>query len=405
LNAIKPHTNDSYAEPAKLLPRLGGIFAMQSLMTMAIYSLPVIVPIAAPDLGIAPESVGFFVACIYGISMFSGLFSGDLVDRLGATRVFRLMLGLTALAVSMLLFSAPWAILSMVLILGLASGPMNPTGSHVLSKIVPVDRRALVFSIKQCATPAGGVLAGALLPPLMLAFGWQKTVLLFPLLAVLAIVAAGWIGLGRRDPQRVVAPVSAAKTWRGIVSVVRDPIVAKLTVMAFCLAMAQMALTTYLVVYVWREAGFSEQQAGLLFAALHISGISSRLLLGSIADRLLSAGSILIVICLTLGVALLAMAFFSPGWHLFWIGLVVVVAGGTGNGWVGLYFSELARLAPADQVAQLTGASQFYTYLGLLLGPLLFGVLLAWSASYRFAFIVFAVAVMATGLTLLMQRK
>ncbi len=378
---------------------------MQSLMTMAIYSLPVIVPIAAPDLGIAPESVGFFVACIYGISMFSGLFSGDLVDRLGATRVFRLMLGLTALAVSMLLFSAPWAILSMVLILGLASGPMNPTGSHVLSKIVPVDRRALVFSIKQCATPAGGVLAGALLPPLMLAFGWQKTVLLFPLLAVLAIVAAGWIGLGRRDPQRVVAPVSAAKTWRGIVSVVRDPIVAKLTVMAFCLAMAQMALTTYLVVYVWREAGFSEQQAGLLFAALHISGISSRLLLGSIADRLLSAGSILIVICLTLGVALLAMAFFSPGWHLFWIGLVVVVAGGTGNGWVGLYFSELARLAPADQVAQLTGASQFYTYLGLLLGPLLFGVLLAWSASYRFAFIVFAVAVMATGLTLLMQRK
>lgn len=405
LNTNEPRSGVTHTESAKLLRSLGGIFGMQSLITMAIYSLSVIVPVAAPDIGIAPESVGFFVACIYGISMFTGLFSGELVERFGATGAFRLMLSLTALSVLMLLFSEPWAMFSMVLILGLAAGPLNPTGSHVLSKIASAKTRALVFSIKQCATPAGGVLAGALLPPLMLAIGWQSAMLLIPVLAGVAILLAGLIGLGGRDQQRPPVPLSVVKTWRGIASVMQEPNTARLTLMAFCLAMAQMALTTYLVVYVWREAGFSEQQAGLLFAALHISGITSRIVLGSIADRLLSAGSILIGLCLILGMALVAMAFFSPGWHLIWIVLVVAIAGGTGNGWVGLYFSELARLASVDQVAQLTGASQFYTYLGLLLGPLLFGVLLAWSGSYRFAFMAFAILVVSVAVVQLWQRK
>ena len=378
------------------LPRLGflrtltGIFAMQVLITMAVYSLPVIVPVAAGDLGIEPESVGFMVACIYGISMFSGLFSGELVDRFGATDVFRLMVALTALAVLLLMFSSLWAIVGMVLLLGAATGPMNPTGSQVLSKVVPARFRPLVFSIKQCATPGGGVLAGALLPPMMLVFGWQTAMLVIPAVALVFLPLAGAMGLGRRDPQRTSIPVSLSNILASIISVYRSPAMARLTGMAFCLALSQMALTAYLVVYLWSEVGFSEQLAGLVFAALHISGIASRIILGAIADRLVSASTILIAICIVLGLSLLTMANFNAGWHVLLVGAVVVIAGGTGNGWVGLYFAEVTRLAPADKVAELTGASQFYAYLGLLLGPLLFGLLLNWTDSYRFTFLTFA---------------
>ena len=35
------------------------IFAMQSALTMGGYAFPVVIPVAADDLGIEPESVGF----------------------------------------------------------------------------------------------------------------------------------------------------------------------------------------------------------------------------------------------------------------------------------------------------------------------------------------------------------
>ena len=69
---------------------------------------------------------------------------------------------------------------------------------------------------------------------------------------------------------------------------------------------------------------------------------------------------------------------------------MVALAGASGNGWVGLYFAELARLAPSDRVADVAAGSQFLTYLGIVCGPLLFGALLRVTDSYAFCFIVLA---------------
>jgi len=78
---------------------LGIIFVMQAVITMAIYSIPVIIPVAAPDLGLKPESVGFLVTITYLCSTVTGLFCQAMIVRLGPEKLFRLLLVFTAISI------------------------------------------------------------------------------------------------------------------------------------------------------------------------------------------------------------------------------------------------------------------------------------------------------------------
>ena len=390
--------------PGSVLHPLISIFLMQSVITMAIYSLSVIMPVAAADLRVPPESVGYYVSVIYASSTVVGLFSGQLVARHGALTLFRSMLLLTAAAVLLLvLVATPLALIAMAFFVGAASGPMNPTGSQVLARVTPDSQRALVFSLKQCATPAGGVLAGIALPTIMLATNWQLSMtvviglaLLFALLASFPEPDSVTVGSSSSSSNRF----SLRKTFASITQVWEQPDLRSLTIAAVGLAAAQMALTTYLVVYLWREVGFTEAAAGLVFAGLHISGISARVVLGLIADRLTSARTLMVCLCVVLAVALLLVSQFSEHWSLVVVYVVVFAAGGSGNGWVGLYYAEIARLTPVEQVAEITGASQFFTYIGLLVGPVVFAALLSLTDSFRVTFLFFSAMILLAGLAL-----
>ena len=164
-------------------------------------------------------------------------------------------------------------------------------------------------------------------------------------------------------------------------------------------------MATYLPVYLWREVGYSETAAGLTFATLHIAGIVSRIVLGGIADRWVSSRVILIAIAGVMALTLVTIGYFEKDWPMALILLVIFIAGASGNGWVGLFFAELARLSPGDQTASVAAGSQFLMYLGIVGGPAFFGALLGASGSYLFAFYVFGGISLLCGLPLLFTRS
>lgn len=376
--------------PGVLVP-LGTIFGIQAGLTVAAYAFPVVIPVAAADLGIAPESVGFLVSVVYVAGMTFGLASGWLLERLGPTRVFQLLLVLAGLGVAALTIGTIEAAVLAAALVGCASGPMNPTGSDVLARLSTAKTRALIFSLKQCGTPAGGMLAGAILPALMLAYGWQAAVLAIPAMGIVLLALAPFGGLGGRkalvgagDGAKRSSAVGAVKLVLGA------PALRAMTFTGFGLAVCQMGLATYLVVFLWQSAGYEPAVAGLIFSVLHASGIGSRIALGFIADTLIPARWVLALIGVVLSIALLALAGMDSGWPIVAVYAVVTMAGASGNGWVGLYFAELARLAPADRVADVAAGSQFVTYLGIVCGPLIFGALLRTTDSYAFCFAMLA---------------
>jgi len=361
---------------------LGTIFLMQALMTMAAYGIAVIAPDAAEDMGLSADAVGFLTGTLYLTAMVTGPFTPALMRRLGATKVFQLLVVLVALGAVSLMAAHPLTAFLGAFIIGIATGPMNPSGSHVLAKATPTVWLPFVFSVKQCGTPAGGMLAGAVLPPLALLYDWRVALAVLPISAVFLIGLAPFGKLGIRAQEPAAAGRLGAEVVGSIKAATATSALRHVGLSGACLGGCQLAIASYFVVYLWGSIGMSPTEAGQIFVAFHVVGIIARLILGALAERWIPTRLLLPILGLLMACGTFAAAFFSPQSSLVYIYAVTAVLGISGNGWVGLFFSELARLAPG-RAALVAGGGQFLMYIGIVVGPVVFATVLAATGSYQ----------------------
>jgi len=375
------------------------IFLAQALITTASYGISVIAPDAATDLGLTPNSVGFLASTVYLVAMFTGLGSQLAIQRWGPTRTFQSLIACTAFGCLSLMAGHPVLAFVGAAMIGIGTGPMNPSGSFVLSRVTPLVWQPFVFSLKQCATPVGGMVAGALLPPLALLYDWRLALSLLPVCAVLLIVLAphGGIEVGIVAPQ----PAPSRAIHRAVFGSLRDALATRelrsVVLMGMILGACQLGIASYFVVYLWHETGMSPIEAGRMFVIFHVAGVAARIVLGALAERYISTRYVLPALGLVMSVATAGAATFDTGTSHWWIYAVTIALGASGNGWVGLFFAELARLAPTN-IASITGGAQFAVYVALVLGPLFYGVMLKSGISHGECMVVFAILAMATAL-------
>jgi MFS family permease len=66
--------------------------------------------------------------------------------------------------------------------------------------------------------------------------------------------------------------------------------------------------------------------------------------------------------------------------------IVLSLFGASAIGWNGVYLAEVARQAPAGKASVATGGTLAMTFLGVVVGPPLFGLIAAASGSYGLAY-------------------
>jgi MFS family permease len=66
---------------------------------------------------------------------------------------------------------------------------------------------------------------------------------------------------------------------------------------------------------------------------------------------------------------------------------ILVVFGASAIGWNGVYLAEVARRAPAGQASLATGGTLAFTFLGVVIGPPVFGLLATVFGTYRAGFV------------------
>jgi MFS family permease len=168
---------ESGARRSAWITPLAVTLAIQTLVAVAMYCAPVIAPAAVRDLGVAPSAIGWFIATGLSCSMIGSASAGGWMARVGPIRMSQI--GLLACLVGLALAAS--AMLPLVVlgafVIGLGYGPTTPASSLILVRATPPSRIALTFSIKQTGVPAGGAIAGALVPALILAFGWRASAL------------------------------------------------------------------------------------------------------------------------------------------------------------------------------------------------------------------------------------
>ena len=72
----------------------------------------------------------------------------------------------------------------------------------------------------------------------------------------------------------------------------------------------------------------------------------------------------------------------------------------TAMGWNGLFFGALVQRVPREDLARVSGATQFYTFVGGMLGPLVFGEAVRAGVSWASCYAAFALVPAAAALWL-----
>jgi MFS family permease len=325
------------------------------------------------------------------------------VARFGPIRVSQA--GLALCLCGLALAASAWPPLVMLggFIVGLGYGPTTPASSVILVRAAPPAMFSLIFSIKQTGVPAGGALAGALVPVLVLAFGWQWAAVAIGAACLALALAIG--GVRDRydrelDPR---APISLRTAFAPVGMVLREPGLRQMCITSFVYGGVQITLVTYLVTFLVESFALTLVLAGLVMAVAQVASVIGRVLWGVLADRVLTRRAMLGLLGIGMGIsALLALA-AGPAWPAWLLFLYASVFGATAVGWNGVFLAEIARIAPQGRTSEATGGCLFFTFLGVVVTPPIFNAVLALAGSYPIAYAVFAVPALAVGISMLVK--
>lgn len=381
---------------------LAAMLLVQMLVTLTMVAASVLAPAVAPTLGLAPERIGLYAAVAYLAAMVAGLRTGHWVAHIGALRLSQVALG-ACIAGALLAAAAPAAVagpvlLAASLLIGIGYGLVNPAAAAVLSHHAPTTARGLFFSIKQTGVPIGVALAGLLMPLGLVALGWRGTaVSLAAACALLALVL--WPLTRRLEPPPAAAPTAGPLLllWR----VCQTPVLRRLSLASLAYALTQQTFVTFLVSLLNLQLGWTLAAAAGVLAASQAVSTAARIGFGAWADRV-SPGRLLVGLGAAMSASCGALAALGPGVPAALVVAAALLCAATAMGWNGVFFAELANRVPREDMARVSGATQFFTFGGGMLGPLLFGESIRAGGSYAMAYA--ALALVPAAAALMMWR-
>ncbi len=347
--------------------------------------------VAAPrllaHLGLTPVAVGLYVAIVYFGATLSSQWSAALIKRWGPIRTSQLALLLCTAGLLLVSLPSIPAAVAGALLIGAGYGPITPASSEMLARTTPPHQYALIFSIKQTGVPAGGAVAGLLVPSVLNFAGHQAA------LGAVALLCLGGTALGqvlRRDLDRLrdaASPLPMLSSMTGPIRfVLAHPVLRRLAISSLVFSTVQVCLTAYLVSFLNADLGWTLVAAGAAVSAAQFGGVGGRVLWGVVADRRGDPRGTLLALGVAMALASVTMSLLSPATPALWIFILAGIYGATAVGWNGVYLGTVARVVPVHQAAMATAGSLFFTYLGVVIGPPVFGLVGELAGSFGVAY-------------------
>jgi MFS family permease len=370
--AAMPSSTDGAAVGASPLWALFATLAMQTLATMAAYSLPAIAPAVGRDTGVDAALVGYFISTVYGVGIVSAVLSPSFIHRFGAVRIAQSVL-LSVLA--MLAMTAVGGLASFAcgaVFLGLAYGATAPASTHLLVPRTPAAQLNLLLSIRQIGVPLGGVLGALILPPIVVAAGWRPALLVqivpsLLLLLLLELPRRRWDA--DRNPRH---PLSLSNALRPLHLLRDSRPLRRLSIACFVYSGVQLCFISFTTVHLTSVAGLDLVRAGQALAVYQAAGVITRPIWGWLADRFVAARWLLVLQGFVMAAASVFAGGFDQSWLMPQIFTVCAVAGATAAGFTGIAYAEYARLGKTRRT-EATGLGASAMFSGVMVLPSGFG--------------------------------
>lgn len=378
---------------------------VQAFGTMTVFAVPVMAPEMARDLGMPPDRVGLWTSMLYVVATTVAVFCPEAVVRYGGVRISQAAMISCAGALGLAASGSLAMVVASAVFLGLGYALVIPAASHILIRRTPPRLRNRVFSIRQAGVPLGGMAAGALLPPLAVAFGWRAA---FLLLALAPLAMAVLLQGTRREldaDREPTAPFLRRNPFAQLTLLWSKPALRRLAGAGFFFAGMELCFGSFLSSYLTTRTGFDLVLAGIALAIFQAGGLAGRLLLGWCADFIAAPQRMLGGVGIAMAAVAVTAGLFEEAWPTPLILGICFLGGLTSGGWTGVGIAEAARLAGPSRAAAGAGALTVAMFGGVIVAPSIFSLVVSITDSYTVAYAVAALGAAGGGIALLAARS
>jgi MFS family permease len=344
--------------------------------------LPLLPLYLTERLGASVKLVGLVLATFALIETFFKTAWGGFTDRWGRKPIIIAGLLLSAIApIAMAVLRAPALFVPLRLVDGMGSAALWPAAAAATADATTADRRATGMAMLNMAF-LGGLALGPSLGLFVAGFAGDVRAGFYLasgllVLAAVAAVALFPADLHVRETSRPGSLVRIARpTYLGafIEGFRASPVLFYLYVIAFVQMFGVGLLVPIAAIYAKQIVGLTEQAIGVLFLAVTVSVALLTVPAGRLADRVGRAR--IVVAGMAIGAAGMWLIPFSR--HLGWLTGAGVLLGASYALVMPAWLALVTDLAPQRRLGLALGASETVQGLGLVLGPLLGGLL--WDA-------------------------
>ncbi len=356
-----------------------GVGAQASYSALGV-GVAVLIPELRAEYGLSLGEVGVLLAGTGGGMVLTLLPWGLATDRIGERAVVALGLGSAGLALGLAATLPAYGVLFALLALaGMAGASVSAASGRAVMGWFEASERGFALGIRQTAVPLGWAAAALALPQLV-GFGG--------LAAGLGALGGGCVAGALVGVLLLRDPPSDAGEIGDPVRPLRDPRLWRLCTGSAFYVVVQVAITSFLVLYLHEERGFSLGAAGAVLATVSLLGGALRIVFGRLSDRMATRVVPLRRLGLVLAgaVALAASLVQAPDAVLV---PALVAAGALSASWNGLSFTAAAELAGRRSAGAALGFQQTALAAGSAVAPAPFALLVA-ASSWQAAFAVLA---------------
>ncbi len=370
------------------------------------YGINTLAPFYKDELGLSRAQVGLFFSAFYLAMTGASFGTGWLADRFGVrktTLLGHLGLGVCTIAAAL----SPSFELGCVsfFFAGFGYSFLNPASTIGVMTWFQRDERATAMGAKQTGVPAGGVLAAILAPSLVLLIGWRGSL---AALGVINFIFGFFFSSLWREP----ANVSSANGGRASDPSALPPLNVWALLPISCATaiylIGQMALITYVPLYLKDVMGYSPYWASQALALTQAGAMLGRVGWGVASDRVFGGRRkiVLIVIGASSVIFIAALSLMTRESSAYLLLPILFLAGVSIVGYQGVSYALIGEISGRARTGAGLGMMITINAGAATVGTPVFGYIVDRTGSYTVAWQLLAglVTLGIAGVTLLLKE-
>ncbi len=348
-----------------------GTLAQTSFAAIGI-GLPAIAPAIRDAFGLSLTQVGAVLSGHWLGTLVTLLPWGFLTDKIGERIVLAAGMG----GCGLLLIAAGqaetfWQLYILLFLAGAAGASVNAATGRAVMGWFDVSERGLALGIRQAAVPVGGLVGALILPQFTVHHAYA-------FLGGLCLVGAAAGAIFLREPAALPLEVEDVE-WT-----LRDHRLWRLSAVGGLYVVAQMAILSFVVLYLHDERGLGKGEAAAVLGAIQVVAVVLRIAAGRWSDTMRTRTVPLARIGVAMSISL-AVATGLLNAPLILLVPAFVIAGSLTMAWNGVAFAAVAELAGRARSGAALSIQQTVLAVVSVGAPLAFAAVVtasSWSVAY-----------------------